>query len=251
MHIMKDIGEMASAAKKYEQELRRIKFSLREKSFWYPYGTLANFIHLNNLLKGPHRDILQLADNGPVADIGAADGDLAFFLEQKLGLVADVIDFEPTNFNSMQGIRLLKENMQSNIGIYSIDLDKQFELPNKQYGLIFFLGILYHLKNPFYILEALATRTKYCLVSTRIARFAPDGVTQLRNIPMAYLLDSGESNNDPTNFWIFSETGLRRIIDRTGWDLCEWATYGDTQSSNPASNHHDERAFFLLRSRHR
>lgn len=71
----------------------------------------------------------------------------------------------------MQGVKLLKEVLSSSVQIHEVDLDSQFSLPEKNYNLAFFLGILYHLKNPFYALEALSKSARYCLISTRIARF--------------------------------------------------------------------------------
>ena len=112
---------------------------------------------------------------------------------------------------------------------------------------MFFLGLLYHLKNPFYVLEALAQRAELCFLSTRVARQAPDG-TPLREQPVAYLLDPAEANDDATNFWIFSETGLKRLFARTGWEVVEFTTVGCADGSEPARADRDERAFALLRS---
>ena len=67
--------------------------------------------------------------------------------------------------------------------------------------------------------------------------------------PVAFLLNPKESNGDDTNYWIFSETGLRRLLDRTGWDICHFATSGSRFRSNPASGGADQRAFCLLRSK--
>src|SRR5438128_2453208 len=77
--------------------------------FWYPFVTMANFDHLDLLLKGENRYLLELAGDQPVADIGAADGDLAFFLEQKHGVPVHVIDHAPTNYNGMRGVRRMRE----------------------------------------------------------------------------------------------------------------------------------------------
>jgi hypothetical protein len=66
-------------------------------------------------------------------------------------------------------------------------------------------------------------------------------------LPVAYLLDEREINDDPTNFWIFSHMGLRRLIDRSGWDILDFMSTGCTRKSNPIDR--DERAFCLLRSR--
>lgn len=196
---------------------------------------------------------MELIGGRATLDIGCADGDLAFFLES-LGFEAQVIDYAPTNFNSLRGVKLLKQALSSSVVIHEINLDAQFSVPQQAYGLVFFLGILYHLKNPFYVLEALAHTTEYCLISTRIAKFnarfsKPDRRTNLSQIPVAYLLDDLESNNDSTNYWIFSDAGLRRILKRTGWEVCDYITVGNTANSDPASGEGDERAFCLARSR--
>jgi tRNA (mo5U34)-methyltransferase len=68
--------------------------------------------------------LLQLCrgEYAKVADIGAADGDLAFFLESQ-GLSVDVIDNAETNFNFLGGVRILKEALNSSVTIRSVDLD--------------------------------------------------------------------------------------------------------------------------------
>jgi tRNA (mo5U34)-methyltransferase len=244
-----DVSDLRRRAEAFSKDLERTKAELnRDASFWYPYGTLSNLDHLDRLLTGSHRFLLDLAVDRRIADIGAADGDLAFFLET-LGLRVDVVDHAPTNFNSLQGVRLLKEALKSTVEVFDVDLDSQFALPRSSYGLVFFLGILYHLKNPYYALEALSRVATYCLVSTRIAKFAPDMRTRLDQIPVAYLLGEREANNDPTNFWVLSDAGFRRLLARTGWEICDYLTVGNTTDSDPASPEGDERAFCLVRSR--
>jgi hypothetical protein len=65
---------------------------------------------------------------------------------------------------------------------------------------------------------------------------------------LAYLLAPGETNRDPTNYWIFSETALRRLVERIGWKVCDYVTVGVTRGSEPAREDRDERAFCLLQS---
>jgi len=244
-----DILQIYKSSIEFDRILSAKKVSLRpEASFWYPYGTLSNFGHLNALLNGKNRLLLELASGGRAADIGGADGDLAFFLET-LGLSVDLIDHGPTNFNGLQGVGLLKEALGSRVEISDVDLDAQFTLPRESYGLVFFLGILYHLKNPFYVLEALSRCAEFCLISTKITRFASDKQTRLAGVPVAYLLDEREANNDPTNFWVFSDAGFRRILKRTGWEIRDYMTVGNTINSDPASPEGDERAFCLVQSR--
>ncbi|NJR44094.1 hypothetical protein HC761_01150 [bacterium] len=88
-------------------------------------------------------------------------------------------------------------------------------------------------------------------MSPRIARHMAKQSqgSDLASVPLAYLLDAGEANGDATNYWIFSDAGLRRIFQRSGWDVLDYIQVGDTAASNPMDNAHDERAFALLRSR--
>lgn len=230
----------------FNEELDKKKRDIDSNFPWYPYGTLNNFIHLREIFN--KRPINSLADHhAKMLDIGAADGDLSFFLES-LGYKLDIFDNGPTNFNQLKGARLLKERLKSGVGIYEIDLDSQFKTPDSRYDLVFFLGILYHLKNPFYILESLSRVSRHLVLSTRIAQFTPDG-TSISKSSLAYLLAPDESNNDATNYWIFSGAGLRRLFDRTGWETLEITTVGDKKASNPRDQDHDERAFALLRSK--
>ena len=230
-----------------EQRLWEIKLAHRPKSFWYPYPTLWNVGLLERLATDAGLNLLQVCQGeyGKVADIGAADGDLAFFLENQ-GLSVDVIDNEATNFNRFLGVRALKDALNSSVTIRSVDLDAQVDLPSKKYDVIFLLGTLYHLKNPFFVLEKLAQMTRYCFASTRIARQTPDGHL-LSPYPVAYLLGPRECNDDYTNYWIFTDEGLKRLIDRTGWSVLSQINIGDTTNSTPADPDRDERAYLFLR----
>jgi hypothetical protein len=88
------------------------------------------------------------------------------------------------------------------------------------------------------------------VVSTRVARFAGPAPTPIAQIPVAYLVAPYETNNDSTNYWMFSPAGLERIVERTGWSVLEKLTGGDVEASDPSSPDHDERTFMLLRSNH-
>jgi tRNA (mo5U34)-methyltransferase len=232
-----------------ERNFWEIKLAHRPEAFWYPYHTLRNVGVLERLLANAELDLMRLCrgPHGKIADIGGADGDLAFFLE-KMGLTVDLIDNEPTNFNQLKGARILKRALHSNVTIRTVDLDSQFTLSGEKYDAIFLLGVLYHLKNPFFVLETLAAIARYCFLSTRIATQTDNG-QQISQAPIAYLLGPKECNNDNTNFWIFSDEGLKRLINRTGWSLVSYLSIGATANSTPADPERDERAFCLLRSK--
>lgn len=243
-----DIQDLAMQASHYRMALLKVKKQNAVDNFWYPYDIMANLVsHMGVLLHGDNRRLLNLAKNQPIADIGAADGDLSFFLESIGVKEIDIIDHGPTNYNNLQGAKKLKQLLSSNVNIYDIDLNGAFELPRQNYGLIIFLGILYHLENPYYALKKLAQSTEYCLISTRIARYAMDRSIRYQKAPMAYLVDAQETNNDSTNYWIFSEEGLRRILKRTGWKVLEFMTVGSSES-DPVNPQFDERAFCLVQS---
>ena len=245
-----DVREILPSAQQFEKRLEDIKsgLGLAPGSFWYPYRSMTAFEHLDQLLTGPNRDLAALAAGEPIADIGAADGDVAFFLES-LGLTVDLIDNAPTNMNRLEGARKLKQALASEMRIHDIDLDSQFRLPRRSYGLVLFLGILYHLQNPFYVLKELAKSTRYAILSTRIARGTTDRKVQFDDVPIAYLVGALECNNDSTNYWIFSYAGLCQILDRTGWEIIDSGRFGNATYSDPASTEGDERAFLLVRSR--
>jgi hypothetical protein len=243
-----DIRELRKLAARFRERLQKAKAGIGTADFeWYPYDTLTAFDHLDRLLTGEHRYLLDLADDLPILDLGCQDGDMSFFFES-LGCEVHAADLPDWNYNLMRGIGRLREALNSRIQVHHIDLDSQFTLPNRTFGLALFLGVLYHLKNPFQALEILSKRARYCLLSTRIAEFTPGRGARIKDQPLAYLLSPGEANNDKSNYWIFSEQGLRRLIERSGWELCEFLTIGCIEGSDPVQSDADERAFCLLRS---
>jgi tRNA (mo5U34)-methyltransferase len=82
-----------------EARLREARSQSVDDIQWYPYDILGNVFHLAAMLSGENRDLGQLAKGLPVADIGAADGDLAFALEGAAGWQVDVVDTAATNMN--------------------------------------------------------------------------------------------------------------------------------------------------------
>jgi len=77
-----DIALLDMNSQRFRRELDRKKADLAPSDFgWYPYGTLNNFHILSQLLTGENRNFLERVGDGLIVDIGAADGDLAFFLE--------------------------------------------------------------------------------------------------------------------------------------------------------------------------
>lgn len=243
-----EIGDLLANREKHSKRLAKARRRIGDGFPWYPYDTLANLIHLNELLHGEHRDLERLSRGLPVADIGGADGDLAFALEEQGGWEVDIVDTPHQNMNGLRGARALCDELRSRVTVHDIDLDAQFRLPRERYGLVFLLGILYHLQNPYYVLHQLALHADHCLLSTRVARYAGAERTRIAELPVAYLVAPDETNNDASNYWMFSPAGLERTVWRAGWVVLERFNAGDVTDSDPASPEHDERMFLLLRS---
>jgi hypothetical protein len=246
-----DIGRLQDQARAFRPRLAEIKRNAPEID-WFFGDILGNIDAIGGLLSGENRALFDRLPGGRIADIGAADGDLALFLETQ-GFRPEIIDFPQYNFNRLEGARHLRQALGSAVPIHEIDLDARFELPAR-YDLVLLLGTLYHLRNPFFALENLARGSRYCILSTRIARWLESGFwpwqrrTEIRREPVAYLLDADECNNDSTNYWIFSRAGLQRIVERAGWRILEHKSYGNRWTSNPRDADRDERAWMLLES---
>jgi tRNA (mo5U34)-methyltransferase len=243
-----DMDQLTASLDVQASRLAEARAEIGDAFPWYPYSILGNLTHVDALLTGENRDLDRLVGGLPVADIGAADGDLAFVLEDLAGWDLDIVDTAATNMNGLRGARALRDHLGSRVQVHDVDLDRQFELPRERYGLVIFLGILYHLQNPYYALRELAARATHCLLSTKVARFAGPSETPVAELPVAYLVAPRETNNDPTNYWILSPAGLVRLVERAGWEILDRANVGATEDSDPSTPERDERMFLLLRS---
>jgi tRNA (mo5U34)-methyltransferase len=243
-----EIRELIEYALAFEAELLKLKQSSALLGFdWYPHDSFGTLSVLDQLITGKERFLGTLLGAEPLLDVGCADGALSFVFDS-LGAKVHAIDHPPTNYNEMRGVKLLKKALRSSVRIDSVDVDSRFVLPGDRYGLALFFGILYHLKNPFGALETLAARARYCLLSTAITRFSRDHRTDLQNMALAFLAGRDGLKGDETNYWIFTEEGLRVLVDRTGWEVCDWMVTADPDATLWGTQR-DERVFCLLRSR--
>jgi hypothetical protein len=240
---MRSANELIERARSFQHRIGSVKAGIQPREFdWYPYDSLGNVLHVERLLNDTNVTLPELLDGAETADIGCGDGDFAFFLES-LGCRVHAIDYPPSNHNGMRGVRALKEALRSAVEIHAVDIDGRFVLPAERYGVAFLMGVIYHLKNPFYALETLSKQVKHCFLSTRVAATLPGTRTSIRDWPVACLVDSNELNNDDSNFWLLTEAGLRRLLARTKWEIRAWFAAG-VKGSDAA----DCRAFCLARS---
>jgi tRNA (mo5U34)-methyltransferase len=214
---------------------------------WYPYDSMASIDHITPFLQRHFSDFERAFRSGPVIDFGCGDGDIPLFFAS-LGCEVAAADNPRSNHNWMAGVRALRDRLHLPVEIHELNADTATQLPGDTYGLAFSLGVLYHLKNPYLALETLANQSRYCVLSTRVADVTKSGVP-IKDEPLAYLLDHRETNDDPTNQWIFSPTALERIVRRSGWRIIDQLTRGCAQASNPTDLDKDARKFLFMRSR--
>ena len=243
---------LGEQAKKFQEHLAAVKSytPLDPRVTWYPWQTLGQIQVLDGFLQGDTSALMNMIGRDAALDVGCGDGDIAFFLES-LGARIDAIDQAPTNYNALLGVHALKQALGSAIRIHAVDLDTRPQLPSFTYGFTVMLGVLYHLKNPFYVLETIAARADWCVLSTRIAQVTPAHRTRIEDEPVAYLLGAREANHDPTNYWIFSSAGLLRLLERTGWIVMGHRRVGCAIDSDPVRAESDERLIVIVKSRTR
>ena len=247
----KDHAGFLRSGQEFRGHLSRVKASTELSDYgWYPYESLTALPVIADLIADHYDDLRLACGTGGVADLGCADGDFAMMLAH-FGARVEAVDHREANFNQMRGVEALRRTLGPAVRIYDIDLDEPFQLPRADYGLAFFLGTLYHLRNPFYVLQQLAKAADWCVLSTRIAQVTPNAGTRIEAEPLAYLLGAREANNDPTNFWVFSPAGLIRLLERAGWLVVGQKRVGCAVDSDPVRDTADERMFVLLKSRTR
>jgi len=225
-----NLDEATNLARAFAERIRAIKAEYREFD-WYPYDSFTNFDSFMHFT-GPGRDLFNIIALGTkIADIGAADGDTSFFFES-LGANVTIIENPQTNANDCRAILELRARLRSKASVQFIDLDWTPSIFG-HYDIAVFLGILYHLRNPGLVLNALAHAASRLLLSTAVFTRLEDG-TDVREQQLAYFVDRREMNNDPTNYWLFTPRALRVLLRRSGWLVKDEFLVGESQTAIPA-----------------
>jgi hypothetical protein len=202
----------------FRSKLSSIK-ARRNEIGWYPHDIMHNFSIIGDF---GGREALGDVAGKRILDIGAADGDSAFYLEDR-GAEVTILDNVSTNYNDCQGIKILQRELGSSTRLLEMDVDFAESIPG-QYDLTLFLGMGYHVRNPMLILSNLALASEYMVFSTTM--FLELNGVDVSGVALAYLWETREANNDPTNFWNFTPEGLRRLVKRCGWRVIAEHQYG-------------------------
>jgi hypothetical protein len=202
----------------FEAELNTIKKEKVDFTF-YPYSSISNIGHLEKLLQPTEVKLTNLINRKKVLDVGAADGDMSFLSEYWGAKQVDVIDFPLFNYNGLRGIKYIKKRLKSKVIIYEYDLDSLNWPKLDQYDFCFFLGIMYHLKNPVLVLEQLSKHVKKMVISSKVFDIVEIGGKKVRmsDHNLCYFWKPAETNNDTSNWWCYTESSMKQIIERAGW----------------------------------
>ncbi len=166
---------LRTAAEAFSAGLASAKSRLEVPDYgWYPYPTMTALPAIAALIEPVYSELRHALAMHPVADIGCGDGDLGLFFAS-LGAAVDAIDHAETNFNQLRGVEILRRAFSADLSVHDLDLDRPFALPRRDYSFALFLGTLYHLKNPLYVLETIAAHADWCVLSTRIAQVTRAG----------------------------------------------------------------------------
>ncbi len=217
----------------------------------YPYNSFANVQPIEMLLSKQRVDLKGFIAGKRVMDAGCGDGDMAFICEMLGAGAVMAVDLPDTNYNQMRGVYAIKNALESSVHVFAGDIEDMDLSRTGLHDLILLLGTLYHLPNPHRVLRRLSVVTRELIVTTKVFDILPRKLSEnsLRDAQLAYLLAPTESNNDPTNWWVFTETGLRLLLERAGWCIVQCMRFDEVIGhAEPACLEADGRVILLAHS---
>ena len=157
-----------------------------------------------------------------VLDIGAWDGFFSFEAERRGAsrvVASDHYSWHGPGWGSKRGFELAREALGSKVE--DIDIDVMDLSPDRigTFDVVFFFGVLYHLRHPLLALERVASVTRGLLVVETVVDMA--GFRR----PAAAFYPGRELNNDPTNWWAPNVPALEAMLRDVG--------FADVKTVNP------------------
>ena len=149
-----------------------------------------------------------------VLDIGAWDGFFSFEAERRGAarvVAADYYSWHGTGWGSKAGFELARSALGSKVE--DLDIDVMDLSPERvgQFDVVFFLGVLYHLRHPLLALERIASVTRKRLILETVV-----DMVGVRRPAMAFY-PGRELNHDPTNWWAPNVPALHGMLRDVGF----------------------------------
>jgi tRNA (mo5U34)-methyltransferase len=184
-------------------------------SFHFPDGSSVDGIRPLRRLRSEAAHIFSEPVAGKrVLEIGAWDGFFSFEAERRGAAHVHATDhfcWSGPGWGTKAGFDFAHAKLDSKVKTTDADV---FDVTPERFGtydVVLFLGVLYHLKDPFRALELLFRLTgEFAVIETQVdALHVPEPV-------MRFYLGS-ELNNDPTNFWAPNLLCLERMLSEVGF----------------------------------
>lgn len=221
---------------------------VRENVTLYNFDILENLDRIAAVMARDGDDLLSGLTNRTMIDIGCSNGDLGFAFESagfSVGLLDRSHIAEEQNSQVRQDAplvaRIIARHRQSKAVVFDENIDEGFDprrvssafrdasgLPEfKTFGLGVMVGVLYHLKNPYAVMEKLAQLCDHLIVGTWIADSYPRFKGNIEDEQVAYLLKDRQLAVDPTNYWIFTKRSFETLAERCGWEIVQTHLHQD------------------------
>jgi tRNA (mo5U34)-methyltransferase len=153
-------------------------------------------------------------DGLSVLDVGAWDGFFSFEAERRGAarvLATDYFSWKGPGWGSKEGFDFARTVLCSRVEDIEIDVPDISPTTVGRFDIVLFLGVLYHLKEPFTALERMAAVTeKLLIVETAV---------DLLNVerPAMAFYPMAELNGDPTNWWAPNLACLTQMLRACGF----------------------------------
>jgi tRNA (mo5U34)-methyltransferase len=153
-----------------------------------------------------------------VLDIGAWDGFFSFEAERRGAgrvLATDHFCWSGPGWGSKDGFNCMHRLLNSNIESLDIDVTALDPSELGTFDVVLFLGVLYHVKDPYACLEAAARMCSDHLVIETVTALPHESLPAMR------LYRPGELGDDPTNFWAPNVPALQTMLSSFGFSKVE------------------------------
>ena len=150
-----------------------------------------------------------------VLDIGAWNGFFSFEAERRGAsrvLATDSFCWSGEGWGTKAGFDLAKRALNSKVEEMEIDVMDLSPSKVGTFDVVFFLGVLYHMRHPLLALERVFSVTKgYVVLETAL-----DKVWDKR--PVMAFYPGSELNNDPTNWWGPNPAAMEAMLKSVGFN---------------------------------
>lgn len=156
-----------------------------------------------------------------VLDVGAWDGFQSFQAEARGASRVLATDHFCWNagpgWADKRGFDYAKWRKGSKVEELEIDVPNISPETVGMFDVVLFLGVLYHVKDPYRCLEAVTSVAKEQIIMETETAF------DILPWPVMRLYKSKELNNDPTNFWAPNRACIKEMLFQLGFPRCEIA----------------------------